>query len=773
MTKKLILGALAFVFAALTTSSSFALPACSTGLNIQYVGVGSSSQFAPFAAAAENLINAGITGGTMTGPLNFWASSNEPLTDFNAAVTDTATLWIAWDSSATCYVYAYFMVDSTVAVKDFFSWHKITVNGVANADTAAVYLGAGAGFAACPVGTVVYPELPLCTGGAPPANITAFLTSQPAPTCKIGIALCTATTPGALPQPYCGQNSTSQTVAKYCFFNAAGTAIRPEDALYANTRAFGGIVVNGGLTGLGYNNVVCGANGPPATIGCPFIESFGQKGATNLVKFALTGTDPIGDATLPTYTTLNVGAAPVVVIVSDADSSGLGAGSDQNSNTSTDYTITNVNRATLAGIENGTFGCTGDLRYDGSGPGVPLQILHREPIAGVYNAFEFTGVRSMDASAAAAVSAGKQTDTQWFTADDSGQEESITDQGGFGKGGPTVNWNSVGANHPSCEAGNVTLGDTPPTMLCGDPLYSPSVSCGNNGNALHLRVIGASEMVKAVSQAYLATQTSNDAFGYTFWSYGNMSSMASGCGTNAGAVTCSGYLSHYLTVDGIDPLFSSPGGSQPLSLTSTSIENPNGAYHGPECGLKNGTPNCIAIPFTHIYDGSYPLWSILRLVTFNTVTTGTALQTTPGSVLAMLAEVEADAANQTAVTNLSDFVPYLHHICPPGLIWTQPNGPCAASTTTSYTGDLNLFVLRSHYKVTGDPGLFPNNGIAGVNACDGVYTGIAITGAAGGCTVDVDNDMGGAVITVNGDADFYADFGSMFTNIYEYFGLHQ
>ncbi len=715
MTKKLILPALAMMVVALSTTNS--LGQCTSGINVQYVAVGSSAQFNSFAFAAEDTIQ---TQSGYTSPTNFWASSSEPLTDFNANVTDTAKVWIAWDSSATCYVYAYFSVDSTIGIKDFFSWHKITQNGVTNADAAAVYVNpTGSSWTAC--SGVVNVGQPACAGeGAStgvPSAISTFLTTQPGPTCKIGTSGCTSSTAGALPAAYCSQTSTSQTSAKYCFFNAAHADIRAEDTLYANSRALSSYVSTGGLAGLGYNDTACGANST-ATVGCAFYESFGKGGTFNVVKFALSGTDPIGGATLPTYTELPVGAAPVVVIASDADSNGLGAGAPS-------YQITNVNRAVLAGIENGTFGCTGDLRYDGSGAGVPLQILHREALSGTYNTFEFTGVRQMEASSQSAISDNKQIATSWFTSDDSGQEQVNENQGG-----PGLNYGTCGT------------ASTPPSSACGDPMYASSVACGSNGSALHLRVIGTGEMVKVVAGTNGNASGSAavpDAFGYAFWSYGNLAPMASGCATNTGAVTCSGYVAHYLTVDGIDPLFTNPGDST----------NPNGAYHAPQCYLKSGLPVCQGVPFTHIYDGSYPLWTILRLITFN----NTSSQKTPAAVLQMYEDAEevAGGTSVSGVTNLDDFVPYYNSI-----------------NKTANTADLNLFVLRSHFKATGS-GITPNNGIA---ACAGTYTGIAITGAIGSCTIDAGNDMGGAIITVNADAQFHDDFNGIGTNPSEYFGLH-
>jgi hypothetical protein len=55
---------------------------------------------------------------------------------------------------------------------------------------------------------------------------------------------------------------------------------------------------------------------------------------------------------------------------------------------------------------------------------------------------------------------------------------------------------------------------------------------------------------------------------------------------------------HYFLINGIDALFAQPG------------DNPDGALNPPVCP---GIP-CPQIPFTHLIDGSYPLWNIVRAV---------------------------------------------------------------------------------------------------------------------------------------------------------------
>jgi len=752
MTKKHLLVAGAVVACLLLATNSFG-QGCTgfTKANVKYVAVGSSAQFNSFAYAAEALIAAEAP---PVNVVNFWASTSFPLQDVRDSsntFTDTAKVWVAWDNAADCTVYAYFTVDSSVGTKDFFAYKHVAAGVAFTGSPAyeynAVYGNNTDSTAAC--AGVVNPGLPPCAGyGAStglPTLINSFFNTAPGPTSLVHAP------GGEYPYSYCGQALLSNPASgKFCFFNVAHTDIRPEDTLYATTRALSVYNSTNGLAGLGYNNTTCGAVNT-TTEGCPFLESFGQGNKFNTLKFAISGNDPIGGAAaVPTYTTLNIGAAPVVVFVNDADTSTLGFGAGAPG----PYTFTNINHKVLAGLYDGTFSCTGDVLPGANGPGMPVQVVQREALSGTYNTFEFTGVRTLSGSAATAVAESKASSITWFTDDDSGQELNNNPAANLTSGncGGTIATFAKGVN---------------PTGLCSDPLYLPTGACGTNGNGLKLRAITTGEMVKATLDLETKVDGTNpqlgssvqtpDGLGYAFWGYGNLAPMAAGCsGTASGAYTsgCS-YLGHYLTVDGIDPLFTNPGDST----------NPNGAYHAPQCFLGNSSspsgfaPSCFAIPFTHIKDGSYPLWTVLRAVTFNSTTAG---QATPPGVLAMIAEGEKAAGDQTK--NLDDFFPYFTNICEPN----DTTPPCNNSTS-NYVGDLNLGVFRSHYKQTNNP----DNGYAVCTA----FTSLPINGAPGTCTVDVGGDLGGSVFTVQSDLDFHTDFGGITQGgggkTSEIIGLHQ
>lgn len=755
MTKKLILPALVLLCTALFATNGFAaaIP-CSSGVNPIYVAIGSSAQFNTFAFAADAVLP---SQSGYTSPTNFWASSSWSVTDSRTGLTDGGgKIWVAFDSSATCLMYTYMSFDSTVGVRSFNSWAKQTTP-VANALIGAVYGATSNTFPVCTDGHAS-PNAgqPNCASnalitpaGSLPSAIQTFLTTQAGPTCEYSGTTCTKSTAGALPNAYCSTTDTVQTTAHYCFFNAGHADIRPDDTLYATKRAIA-TTFNGpaGLTSLGYGQSGCGATGTGTkVVGCAIYESFGKGGSFNVASFGLstptaTTTDPYTAATVPPAVTINIGAAPVLVFVTDADttSGGFGNGAPNN------YAITNMNHAVLAEFENGFFGCVGDVNGSNTFPGAgnAVQVLQREPLSGTYNTFEFNAARRLSGSASTAVPEESVSSIKWLTNDDSGQE--------LGNN-PITNYNSG-----TCLPGGTDI----PAENCGDPKYIPEtqITCAN-GNPSRLRAIGTGEMVKA-TLGLESTQTSSnpqlltpDGLGYAFWGYGNFAPAASSCETGlTGSVTCASYLGHYLTVDGIDPLFTTPGGASTLPGAS-SPENPNGAYHLPQCYLGGGLPTCYALPFPHILDGSYAIWTILRAQTFAAYTTGKI--TTPPAVLQIIAQAEAEAAGAGSDgVLLDDFIPYFKDV---------------NNSVSPPTGSLNFGIYRTHYE--NGSTVAPNNGFA---ACAGVYTGIPINGVPGNCSVDAGGDVGGSVFTVQSDVDFNADWGSVVVGTSaakEIYSLHQ
>jgi hypothetical protein len=756
MTKqKLIVGVLSLMATVLLATASFATP-CSNGINVHYVGIGSSGEFQTLGFGANKAI-ANTPG--YTAPTNLWSSAAAQIIDARTGVNTIDAglkIWVFYDSSATCNVFIGYQADSVQGNKDFFCYGKVPTGFVGvQANCYGNHQTTGSWELANSGANVLFGLSDVPAATPLPAPIQTFLVTAPVPT-KVGANQ-------LLPPAYCGQKGTPGTKTAYCYFNVAHTDIRPEDGLYASTRALSSYNTTNGMAGLGYNQTACGATGSGTkTVGCPIYDSFAKKAVFYVLGFSLK-TDPYTGVAVPGYTTLSIGASPQIVLVNNADTTNLGFGATQGDGS---YLHKNINHKVLAHVFDGTDSCTGDLlattptpaAFSGSvaGSGQPIQVVIREPLSGTYNTFEFTGVRISSGSAATAIKQSTIATTTWISDDESSQEIDL--RGNLGTTGPAFNFNTGSG----CPGNSNAAPDG--TAECGDPLLVHTSTCGTGTTkGLHLRAIGTGEEIAAtLGLDNTGGSQVVDGIGYSFWGYPNFKPAASGCSGSgtSGDVTCSTYIGHYLTVDGIDPLFQTEGGQG----FGGNVENPNGAYNLPQCGLVQkvagyGFP-CQQIPFNHVYDGSYPLWSLLRLVTFDNVG---STQQTPEGVINVLAYSQLEAAPGSA-EQLSDFVPFLSGIT--GLPYTQGG--------TLPTGDLNLGVFRSHYKQSL---VNPDDGHV---ACAGSFTGINITGGVSGaktCLVDLGGDMGGSVLTVQSDVDFNADFGGAVINGRTYpneiYGLHQ
>ncbi len=742
MSKKMLVLALSLVATVLLATASFAATPCSTGLNIHYVGIGSSAQFNTLGYAASDAIakEAGYTA-----PTNLWMRSDAEILDARTGVNTVdkgIKVWVFYDSAASCNVFIGYQADSVQGNKDFFCYSKVPTG----------FVGLEAGcfgnhdstqspsweLNVCVNQTVLGKN---CAGSTTlPTPISTFLVTQPAPTSVGGVQ--------QLPPAYCGQTlNTAKTVGTnthYCYFNTAHTDVRPEDALFATTRALSSYNTTNNLTGLGYNQAKCGATGTGvATVGCPLFDAFGQNSVFFVLNFALSGADPYTGATpVPPYSTVSLGASPVVVFVNNADSaSSLGFGVKQ---TNGSYLYQNINSKVLSHIFDGTDSCTGDVLAGGTvpptfggsvaGSGQPIQVNLRELLSGTYNTFEFTGVRTFTGTnftlpPQVIIGQNKIGTANWISDEASGQELDVRNNLPLG---PATNFNT-GAGCPGSSAAAPNG-----TAQCGDPLWVQTSKCNGSTPGFKARTIGTGEEVKATLGTITTGGALPDKIGYSFWGYSNFKPGASGCASStSGNVTCSNFVGHYLTVNAVDPLFSSPGGS-------VAGENVTGAYQFPQCGGIQGsaaTFQCAQIPFTHLYDGSYPLWTVLRLVTFETSAATATLggQVVPEGVINVVGFAQSEAAPGSA-QQLSDFVPFLSKVT--GLPYKQGGA--------FPTGSLNLGVFRSHYLQSG---ISPNNGHKGC-APSFNFTAVQIQGgkaSAATCLVDTGGDAGGSVLTVQSD----------------------
>jgi hypothetical protein len=198
--------------------------------------------------------------------------------------------------------------------------------------------------------------------------------------------------------------------------------------------------------------------------------------------------------------------------------------------------------------------------------------------------------------------------------------------------------------------------------------------CGAGGGRFHS--IGTGEEVKFVLNSN--TNFGTDGIGYTFFSYGNISTIAN----NANYA--------YLQLNGVDGIFHQYGSTVDPGQPATPGVLPNAATLPAACG---GDFPCAEnliwsgnLSFPNLRNGSYRAWSIVRVVSNGTGLTNVKLLVT--------------AAQKYAVTTVPDFVP--------------------AIKVTGTPADPGLALLRSHYT---------QSGVAPVNVAASGDKG----GDAGGC----------------------------------------
>jgi hypothetical protein len=176
---------------------------------------------------------------------------------------------------------------------------------------------------------------------------------------------------------------TSSTGAGDVHINVALTDLRPEDALYATTRALATLNTTT-WSGLGYK-------GPTPNIGAPIFSAQGTGASSTPIKFALSGgTDPISHIAVPAYTTIDVGAAPFIFVLNNG-----GAFSSSTANfitgvgTKGPFPLAHLfDGTTTADTHNPAFGGNGD------GAGTPLALILREPISAAASVVEFDEFRT-------------------------------------------------------------------------------------------------------------------------------------------------------------------------------------------------------------------------------------------------------------------------------------------------------------------------------------------------------------------------------------------
>ncbi len=469
--------------------------------------------------------------------------------------------------------------------------------------------------------------------------------------------------------------------------NVAATDIRPEDAWWAMNRAnsalgsstYGG-AQSDGTDGLGYNannaagispNYVTATTGEctglaqSKGVGTPVYSAYTTTSTStdtaNVLAFNILGKDPITCSSLATYDVANVGATPVVFIAS---------------RTSQLQGLYNATEQQLQQVFSG-------LNTDASAFGLAANSINaflREPTSGTMNTTEATVFRFptlYSTTSAAEVVEGHS-------------QELCT-------GNPSV------------------IGTSNPLHLASD-----GASCANGatgaGEGYRWRAIGTSELVKSVKGSPTGVSNSNavDGIGYTFFSYGNVNSIADNTGYG------------YITLNGVDPIFLNYNGGLSPSIIDfgqplQSTYGIPGILPGLDESVATTLPACenqiwkYGYSFPNVRNGSYRAWSILRFVY------GTSLATDVGDLV--------KASNAYVVTSVPDYIPF-------AAVTPSPACPAAPTGGTTLTKDPGFLVVRSHYLQRDGNGLplgKPSTACANVTS---EYCG----------------DMGGAILFVNTSA---------------------
>ena len=422
--------------------------------------------------------------------------------------------------------------------------------------------------------------------------------------------------------------------------NVAATDIRPEDAAFAVCRVnsilgagSNGGAASDGLDGLGYNAVnaagVCPADGLGANSGAYLGTPIksGYPGSTAQAN--------VLSFNIKGKDPISGTTVPAFTVVEVGASPIVFI-------TARATKLASLTNATVQQLQQAFSGANCDASAFGLTAG-GINVFLRESLSGTYNTAEATVFRHPDV----------------YTGTGSGATLGVSQETG------------VGANNP---------------------LAGQSGTCtSSDGNGARYRAIGTSEEVKSVLNSASKFANGQDGIGYTFFSYGNVSSIANN--TTYG----------YITLNNVDPIFASygpqsstgagydPGQPATAGTLPAAANLPGGAFPTPENQIWAG-----GLSFPNLRNGTYPSWSLLRLVS-----NGTPLAN---------AKTLIKSSQAFVVAAVPDYVP-------------------ATKTTAGGVTDPGLLLVRSHYQQYDGAGTLL--GAAPVNSG---------TAEAGG-------DVGGAILT--------------------------
>jgi len=218
--------------------------------------------------------------------------------------------------------------------------------------------------------------------------------------------------------------------------------------------------------------------------------------------------------------------------------------------------------------------------------------------------------------------------------------------------------------HPTVYGGvgpSTILGVSMETNVgANNPLAGQPGTCtSSDGKGARYRAIGTSEEVKSVQNS--VKNIGIDGIGFTFFSYGNVSSIANNPSYG------------YITLNNVDPIFASygpqsstgagydPGEPATAGTLPAAANLPcSGAFPCPESQIWAG-----GLSFPNLRNGTYPSWSVVRLVS-----NGTGLTNSKTLV---------KASQGFVVDSVPDYVP-------------------ATKTIAGGITDPGLTLVRSHYQ---------------------------------------------------------------------------
>ncbi|MGA9673648.1 MAG: hypothetical protein WBQ94_30935 [Terracidiphilus sp.] len=553
----------------IAAAAVLAFAAASANVHAQTVGLGiagSSAQFQEAGQAAAGQLGCLL----VTSSKNFTLNDVRGSGSTGVSVADSAAGWVAWvpavagncagTNAANGSVYYYINTDSVVGNRCFFGSPSCSV----------AFSGT--------VTTTCFPGVTCAT--SLPAGVQSAITSSRV--------------------------------------NVAATDIRPEDGEFAMTRALTPCNLTLGTgsqyLGLGQqtanpnqgNPILQAGNTGTWTIGGYNLNTQLSASSFNVAAFNLQGNDPasgaaIANGTGNNWSVISVGAAPELVIVNPTDTNGLGS-----------LSVTNVDRSTLAGFLDGTFGAVQDLvpqLFSSTGE-VPVNVVIREPLSGTYNTMEYAIPNNIANQ----------------TSQDIGEAALFANNNGLAFPAYYCTGATVGG-------GKTWASQTAPNNPLQETNSHASVTSTRS------RVLGTGNVVKVVEHA-------TDSLGYAFWSQANFSSATPG---NA----------KYITVDGVDPIQEVwSDGEVPTSGNNL---------------LSN-------VSFSHVKDGSYPIWSILRLVASAVATSCDSATGVHTVSCASLATTLANNEQKFVTPDFPDFVlkdqlsVVRSHFTPPGVVYPGNGG---------------------------------------------------------------------------------------------------